>query len=348
METTNQIIPVIVIIIILTRDNIKSIEGTSTSAITSSAIENGSGTTGVSSPAKNGGHKGDINGGLSSSSEGGTKRNVNSYNCNDKTNNHHSSSTKTVQSPLSLPSESTKAPLNKSDTHNNSASSLTLMNSNSILKGSGSDKATESQRQQQQQQQQAARSKATYRNRQQEETDPDFRRGAGMVVVQPTPYNPQITAAGYSASAGGGGCSGHGSGNGGGLIGGVYYPNIPNNNNVGRVAYNYAQQNQYHHQYHHHQQQQQQQQHYGTQYYPIQPTVTLATSYGTGGGDPSVPPGRGQGQSRMQYQQHRRQQEHNHHELNTTSSSSAAATSTGTVPTVVSSSSRREYYPTDR
>ena len=281
----------------------------------SSLAENGSGTMGVALSAKNGVYKNDTN---ASSLEGDTKEITSTFNsCNSNMNkNCNSFSTSGVQSSsLSLSSfGQNKTQLNKNK-KSHSASSLTSMNSN----GTGDDTTAESQ----QQQQQAARLKVTYRNRQQEETDPDFRRGAGMVVVQPTPYNPKVTAAGYSST------NGARSSGGGGLIGGVYYPNNPNNNS----GYHYAQhnQNQYHQQYHHPQQQQQQQQHYGAQYYPAQSASTGSVTYLTGNG-PSASSSRSQGQPRMYYQPYDRRQQEQHHPTMFPPTSASSTNSSGAVP----------------
>jgi hypothetical protein len=228
---------------------------------------NGSGTTGASVPTTNkrgpqgnyynnkrGSTNNDIHGAYPYSERGGAYNNyANSYNPNQQPSQSPSASSSAVGSATG----NSKAPL-----HNSSTTSLNSMASNN----SDGD---------QQQSTTTTRSKATYRNRQQEETDPDFRRGAG-IQLQANPYAAHAhTAVGYGATGGGRGAAN------------VYYPDnmVPANGNNNRVGYGYAQQQ--HYQYQHHPQQQysaQQQQH---------------AQYG----------GRGYAHSTMQYQQQRSQQE---------------------------------------
>jgi hypothetical protein len=82
-------------------------------------------------------------------------------------------------------------------TLSSSSSSLPAVLSASSLSGNASSSATNDQHQTTTQ----SRSKATYRNRQQEEADPDFQRGVGMVAV-PVVTSPYVAAPIYMGTNG--------------------------------------------------------------------------------------------------------------------------------------------------
>ncbi len=209
----------------------------------------------------------------------------NSYNYNHNMNGYNPShpSSQSPSTPSSTSSSATGNP--KAPLHNNSATSLNSMSSNNSGKGNSGDTD-------QQQSASTTRSKATYRNRQQEETDPDFRRGAG-IQLQTNQYASHNTM--YTSGGRGGG--------------NVYYPNnmVAANGNNSRVGYGFGQQQQHQQHYSYHQQQQpyNTQQHHQPPYYPTN-TNTMG--------------GRGYAHSNMQYQQQRR-----HHEQHYPALSSSTA-----------------------
>ena len=205
------------------------------------------------------------------------------------TSNSYNHGLQSSQSPSSSSSAAGSTSINvKAQLHNSSTTSLNSMASNNSGKGNASDcdqQITSSTN---------TRSKATYRNRQQEETDPDFRRGAGM-HLQHNPYAHPHATVGYGGASGG-----RGTGN-------VYYPSnmgvvngTSNNNN--RIGYGYTPQQQQQQQYHY----QYPQQNYST------PQHQQAQYHPTMGG-------RGQAYSTIQYQHQRR-----HHEQHYPALSSSA------------------------
>mmetsp|Transcript_23629 Transcript_23629/g.55984 ORF Transcript_23629/g.55984 Transcript_23629/m.55984 type:complete len:628 (+) Transcript_23629:224-2107(+) len=220
------------------------------------------------------GSNSDTYGGCSYIERRGSYNNTSSYNHNRQSSQSPSSSSSTAGSTSSNP---------KAQPHNSSTTSLNSMSSNNSGKGNTSDCD------QQLTSNTNTRSKATYRNRQQEETDPDFRRGAG-IHLQHNLYAHAHTPVGYGGTNGG-----RGTGN-------VYYPSnmgVANgtNNNINRIGYGYTPAQQH--------QQQHQQQHYPYQYPQqnyIAPQHQQAQYYPTIGG-------RGQAYSTMQYQHQRRQHE---------------------------------------